>query len=166
MAAWASGEITALTDPGQATRHLQRAIDLAAPADTRLVAGLAEVSMAALHARHGDPATALRHYYRVIPQWGQAGAWTPQWITIRTLIDLLARVGASQDAAPLYGAVTSATTGAPPYGADAALLRLSEARLRDQLTAAEFRDCTQRGALLDSHQVIDLALVAIDRATG
>ena len=166
IAAWATGEIAALTDPSQATRHLQRAIELAARADTRLVAGLAEVSMAALHARHGDPATALRHYHRVILQWGQAGAWTPQWITIRTLIDLLARVGASHDAATLYGAVTSATTGAPPYGADASLMRLCEARLRDQLTADEFRDCTQRGARLDSHQVIDLALGAIARATG
>lgn len=99
VAAWTTGEITALTDPVEAIRHLERAIELAAVADSRLVAGLAEVSMAALHARGGDPATALRYYQRVIPQWGHAGAWTPQWITLRTLIDLLARVGASRDAA-------------------------------------------------------------------
>ena len=166
VAAWTTGEITALTDPVEAIRHLERAIELAAVADSRLVAGLAEVSMAALHARGGDPATALRYYQRVIPQWGHAGAWTPQWITLRTLIDLLARVGASRDAATLYGAATSATTGAPAYGADADLLRRVEARLRGQLTAAEFRDCTERGKLMDSRQVIGHALGAIARTIG
>jgi len=160
------GEITATTNPGQARQHLQRAIELAAPAGSRLVAALAEVSLATLHARHGDPATALTYYQRVIPQWRQAGAWTPQWITIRTLIDLLTRVGAYRDAACLYGAVTSATTGAPPYGADADRLRQSAARVQDHLTAAEFLSCTGEGERLDGHQVIDLALDAIDRAAA
>ena len=166
LAAWAIGEITATSNPSQARHHLQRAVELAAPAGSRLIAGLAEVSLAALHARHGDPTTAFTYYQRVIPQWRQTGAWTPQWITIRTLIDLLTRVGACRDAATLYGAVTSATTGAPPYGADADRLRLSAARLRDDLTAAGFRTCTEEGERLDSHQVIDLALDAIARATA
>jgi hypothetical protein len=39
------------------------------------------------------------------------------------------------------------------------------ARLRDALTAAEFRACTEQGERFDSHQVIDLALDAIARAT-
>jgi predicted ATPase/DNA-binding SARP family transcriptional activator len=166
LAAWVMGEITAGTDPGQAGPHLLRAVGLAVPAGNRLVAGLAEVSLAALHARHGDPAAALRYYQQVIPQWRQAGAWTPQWVTIRTLIDLLARVGACQDAATLYGAASSATTGAPPYGADADRLRRSAARLRDQLTAAGFRACTEEGERLDGHQVIDLALDAIARTAA
>jgi predicted ATPase/DNA-binding SARP family transcriptional activator len=166
MVAWVMGEITAGTDPGRARPHLLRAVGLAVSAGNRLVAGLAEVSLAALYARHGDPAAALRYYQRVIPQWRQAGAWTPLWVTIRTLIDLLARVGACRDAAVLYGAASSATTGAPPYGADADRLRRSAARLRDQLTAAEFRACTEEGGRLDGHQVIDLALDAIARTAA
>jgi predicted ATPase/DNA-binding SARP family transcriptional activator len=166
LAAWIMGEITAGTDPGQAGPHLLRAVGLAVPAGNRLVAGLAEVSLAALHARHGDPAAALRYYQQVIPQWRQAGAWTPQWVTIRTLIDLLARVGACRDAATLYGAASSATTGAPPYGADADRLRRSAARLQDQLTVAGFRACTEEGERLDGHQVIDLALDAIARTAA
>ncbi len=166
LAAWVMGEITAGTDPGQAGPQLLRAVGLAVPAGNRLVAGLAEVSLAALHARHGDPAAALRYYQQVIPQWRQAGAWTPQWVTIRTLIDLLARVGACRDAATLYGAASSATTGAPAYGADADRLRRSAARLRDQLTAAGFRACTEEGERLDGHQVIDLALDAIARTAA
>ena len=143
-----------------------RGMRLAVPAGNRLVAGLAEVSLAALHARHGDPAAALRYYQQVIPQWRQAGAWTPQWVTIRTLIDLLARVGACRDAATLYGAASSATTGAPPYGGDADRLRRSTARLQDQLTVAGFRACTEEGERLDGHQVIDLALDAIARTAA
>jgi hypothetical protein len=58
----------------------------------------------------------------------------------------------------------SATTGAPPYGADADRLHKIAARLRDTLTVTEFRACTERGERLGSHQVIDLALDAIARA--
>ena len=166
VAAWAVGEITAPTDPGRARQHLERAVALAATASNRMVTGLAEVSLATLHARRGDAATALGYYQRVIPQWQQAGAWTPQWVTIRTLIDLLTRVGAYRDAALLYGAVASATTGAPPYGADADRLRRTADRLRDTLTADEFRACTEEGERLESHQVIDVALEAIARAAA
>ena len=166
LSSWAMGEITADTDPAQARQHLQRAVDLATPVGSRLVVALAEVSLATLHARHGDPATALGYYQRVIPQWRRAGAWTPQWVTIRTLIDLLTRVGACRDAATLYGAAATATTGGQPYGADADRLRRSEAQLRTTLTATEFRCYTEEGERLDSHQVIDLALDAIARATS
>jgi tetratricopeptide (TPR) repeat protein len=71
------GEITATTDPDQATQYLQEAVELAQPAGNRLGAGFAEVSLATLPARHGEPATALRYYRQVISQWRQAGTWTP-----------------------------------------------------------------------------------------
>ena len=164
LACWVAGEITAATSPGQARHHLQRAIALAGPAGSRLVTGLCSVSLATLHARAGDPAAALRHYQQVIPEWQRAGAWTPQWVTMRTLVDLLARVGASHDAAVLYGAVASASSGAPPYGADAGRLQESAAWLRSQLTAAQFRACVEDGERLDGGQVVDLALDAIARA--
>jgi hypothetical protein len=54
-----------------------------------------------------------------------------RWVTLRTLIDLLAQVvGACRDAAILYGAAASAATGAPAYGADADRLRRPAARSR------------------------------------
>jgi predicted ATPase/DNA-binding SARP family transcriptional activator len=164
LARWVAGEITAATSPGQARHHLQRAVALAGPAGSRLVSGLCGVSLATLYARGGDPAAALRHYQQVIPEWQRASAWTPQWVTMRTLVDLLARVGASHDAAVLYGAVASASSGVPPYGADAGRLEESAARLRSQLTAAQFRSCVEDGERLDGAQVIDLALDAIARA--
>ena len=66
-------------------------------------AGIARVSLAALDARHGDPAIAFSYYERAIREWRQAGAWTPLWVTLRTLVELLARGGAWHDAAVLYG---------------------------------------------------------------
>ena len=163
FAFWVSGEIAASISPGEAQRHLQRAVALAATAGSRFVDGISRVSLATLHAQHGDPAVALRHYEQVILQWQQAGAWTPLWVTIRTLVDLLARVGASRDAAILYGAVASASSDAPPYGADADRLRSSAARLRDQL-GTSFGACVDQGQRLDGTQVISLALEAIRRA--
>jgi tetratricopeptide (TPR) repeat protein len=161
-----SGEITASTDPDEARQYLQQAVELAQPAGSRLVAGFAEVSLATLHARHGEPGTALRYYHQVISKWRQAGTWSPLWVTLRTLIDLLTRVGACHDAATLYGAAASASSGAPPYGADADLMRETAALLRDQLTETEFRSCVNKGEELDGAQVIDLALDAITRAAA
>ena len=166
LVAWVSGEIAANASPGLARHHLQRAVALAKPAGSRLVDGLSRVSLATLHARHGDPATALRQYERVILEWQQAGAWTPLWVTIRTLVDLLARVGACHDAAILYGAVTSASSGAPPFGSDADLLHRSAGLLRDHVTATEFRSCIGQGEQLEGTQVIALALEAIGRAAA
>jgi predicted ATPase/DNA-binding SARP family transcriptional activator len=166
LAAWVSGELAADASPAQALHHLQRAVTLAEPASSRFVGGIARVSVAALHARHGDPATALRQYERVILDWHQVGAWTPLWVTIRTLVELLARVGASHDAAVLYGALASASRDAPPRGADAERLRRSASLLRDQLTGAEFRSCISSGEQLDSTKVIHFALEAIGRAAA
>jgi predicted ATPase/DNA-binding SARP family transcriptional activator len=164
LVAWVRGEIAAGSSPGQARRHLQQAVTLAAFAGSRFVGGLSRVSLAALDARHGDAAVALGHYERAIREWQQAGAWTPLWVTLRTLVELLARARAWADAATLYGAVTSASTGVPPFGADADRLRQSAALLHQHLNGTEFRSRAGAGEQLDGGQVIQFALQAIARA--
>jgi hypothetical protein len=77
VVSWALGEITAATDPGQATQHLRRAVELAEPAGCRLVAAFAQVSLATLHARHGEPAAALRYYHQVITHGGKPAPGHP-----------------------------------------------------------------------------------------
>ena len=86
------------------------------------------------------------------------------WVTLRTLVELLTRAGACHDAAVLYGAVTSASSGAPPFGTDADRLRQSAALLRQHLTDTEFRVRVDKGEQMDSSQVIRFALEAITRA--
>jgi predicted ATPase len=164
LVAWVRGEIAAGSRPAQARRHLQQAVALATSAGSRFVGGLSRVSLATLDARHGDTAVALAHYERAIREWQQAGAWTPLWVTLRTLVDLLARAGAWADAAALYGAVTAASSGAPPFGADADRLRQSAALLGQHLTGTDFRFHAGNGEQMDGGQVIEFALKAIARA--
>ena len=166
LVSWVSGEIAIGTSPGQARHHLQRAVALAASAGSRFVDGLSRVSLATLDARHGDTTVALGHYERAIREWQQAGAWTPLWVTIRTLVELLARAGAWHDAAALYGAVTAAGNGAPPFGADADRLRQSAALLRQHFTDTQFRVRVEKGEQMDGSQVIHFALEAIARAAA
>jgi predicted ATPase/DNA-binding SARP family transcriptional activator len=166
LVSWVSGEIAIGTSPGQARHHLQRAVALATSAGSRFVDGLSRVALATLDARHGDTNVALGHYEQAIREWQQAGAWTPMWVTIRTLVELLTRAGAHHDAAILYGAVTSSGSGAPPFGADADRLRHSTALLHQHLTDTEFGFCVERGEQMDGSQVIHFALEAISRAAA
>jgi predicted ATPase len=164
LVSWVRGEIAVGTSPTQARHHLQRAIALAKSAGSRFVEGLSRVALATLDARHGDTIVALGHYEQAIREWQQAGAWTPLWVTIRTLVELLTQADAYHDAAILYGAVTSASSGAPPFGADADRLRQSAVLLHQHLTDTEFGLGARRGEQLDGSQVIRFALEAIARA--
>jgi tetratricopeptide (TPR) repeat protein len=166
VASWVSGEIAIGTSPDQARHYLQRAVALAKSAGSRFIDGLSRVALATLDARHGDTAVALGHYEQAIREWQQAGAWTPMWVTMRTLVELLTRAGVHRDAAVLYGAVTSADSGAPPFGADADRLRQSTALLHQHLTDTEFALCVGRGEQMDGSQVIHFALEAIKRAAA
>jgi hypothetical protein len=93
-------------------------------------------SAASLHARHGDPRQASRLFDEAIDYWSQAGMWTPLWITLRNVIDLLIRLKADEPAAVIYGALTSSNTAPPIYGADAERLAAHTAALRTSLGAA------------------------------
>lgn len=152
---------------GEATENaedLRLAVELAASVGSRLVGGIAEVSLAALHARRRDAATALRHYHSVIEAWHDAGVWAPQWVTLRTLTDLLAELGVTHEAAILYGATAFSRGGAPPYGADAALLDRVAKRLCDDLGDEAFASSTSEGAAMSDEEVVELALRAVARA--
>ena len=159
------GEISAGEEPS-AEDHLYRAVELAESVGSTFVVGLAHVALATLKARQHDVTAALRYYETVILEWQRAGAWTSQWVTLRTLVDLLIRVGATRDAGVLYGAVESARTGARPFGADEALLRQAAAELRGQLGDDTFRQFADAGATLTENEVVGVALDAVQRATA
>ncbi len=105
------------------------AIEIAATVDSKFVVGLAEVALAASRTRQQDIPTALQYCESAIRHWHVAGAWAPLWTTLRTVIALLMRVGANDDAAMLYGVVTSPSgTQVAPYGADTLMLRKAAER--------------------------------------
>jgi len=74
-------------------------------------------------------------------------------ITIRNVVDLLLRAGADESAAVLHSVVTSRTTAAHAFGADAE--RLDEARdiLRRRLGAETFAAAV-RGAAMNDHEAV------------
>jgi hypothetical protein len=114
-----------------------------------------------------DPRGALRtQVSRLRRAFGPAGGdlATVEGGYCLTVVELLTRAGACHDAAVLYGAVTSASSGAPPFGTDADRLRQSAALLRQHLTDTEFRVRVEKGEQMDGSQVIHFALEAVARA--
>jgi hypothetical protein len=161
FAAFVDGEVLATVDPVAAERSLREAMRRADEVGSTFLVGLARVALAALLGRGRDPIHALEHYAGVIRHWHADGVWTPQWVTLRSLIALLADLQAYEPAALLLGAQQSSPLGAPAYGADASMLRATEHTLRTVLGNTEFEQLTRTGATLDGGAVIDLALEAI-----
>ena len=163
---YALGEMHAAQDqPDRAEEELEQALALAEPVGSRYVTGLAQVTLATVRAQHLDVGGALRHCQSLIVEWQSCASWTAQWITLRTLIGLLTEVEADEDAALLYGAVTSARSGAALFGADQERLRRAAARLRGRLGETAFEEHVHRGKALSDNEVITAALDAVGRAT-
>ena len=164
FAHFVAGDVFAVERPEQAERDFCTAIELAGAVHSRLIAGYAEVGLAASQARRHDVAAALEHYRSAIAEWQRTGAWNALWVTFRTLIGLLTSVSAYEDAAVLFGAAESARAGFPPFGNDAATLRDAKERMRSELGDAALRQCADKGSVLREDEVVRFALDALDRA--
>jgi hypothetical protein len=156
------GEIAAATAGDDPEAHLRRAITIASSCDSHFVEGLASVTLATVKARVSDTPHALDYYVSAIRQWDRHNSWAPQWVTLRHLIDLLARQGAATEAAVLYGAVTSSRTGAPPFGSDTALLQEAHDRIAAEIGDAALAREAQHGSTLSGNDIVATALRAID----
>ena len=157
------GEILSTLDPTSAEAHHRRAIELAEPVGSRFIIGLAHVALASLYSRGDDATRALAHYESVVGDWHANDAWGSLRITVRSLADLLERLGAYTDAATLYGAVGSSDDAVPAFGADAGLLRDLRARLVARFPAEELAQRLEDGRSLSDAQLATRALEAINR---
>ena len=164
FAQFAIGEIVTETSPDDAEVHLSRALDMAGHADTRFVAGLAEVSLAALHGRRDDVDTALTHCRSALDRWHRSGAWTPLWVTMRTVVAVLQRAASLEDAATLLAATQSARSGAAPFGADVVTMREAADHLRNALGANMFDRYAERGRAMTEEETLRFAVHALERA--
>jgi hypothetical protein len=162
-AEYALGEALLDDQPDQARLALDRAITHARSARNRFLLGVALIAASSLHIRHGDPRHAAALLGETIDHWSQAGNWTQQWITIRQVIDLLVRLGAHEQAAVLYGALTESTTATTAYGPDAARLRSHADTLRTDLGEQRYSTAVERGVASNDDEVIQLARTEIDR---
>ena len=166
-AAWAryvEGEAMLDVHPDRAIVALEDALRRARALGDHFLTGVALVSAASVRSRHGDPLQALLLFSEVVRHWHQAGNRVQQWTTIRSVVGLLARVGAAEEAAVLLGVLTSRSTGAPVFGADAARLEQTAHQLREQLGPAGFLAATARGSALRDEEVPAWACETLDRA--
>jgi ATP/maltotriose-dependent transcriptional regulator MalT len=155
---YAEGEALLETDPVQALGPIDEALENAEAGDNVFMKGLALVSRTSLRGRHGDPLVALRLFDDVIRYWRRGGGWSTQWITLRNLVELLARLGTHEPAAVLYGACTASTTSPPSYGPETDRLNAVVDTLVSSLGERAFRDARARGEALTDDEAVSLAL--------
>jgi hypothetical protein len=89
-----------------------------------------------------------------------------QWLTVRTLIETFARIGRDDEAAILYGALTTRRTATPVTGADAVRLAEALSALRERLGADRVQALLAEGATLGDQQALEYALGALRPRAG
>jgi predicted ATPase/DNA-binding SARP family transcriptional activator len=164
FAQFVKGELDAVRSPAHARDHLNEAVELARSVGNEFIAGLARVTLAGLPPEGGDDVrAAVRHYLAAVAGWAEIGAWFAQLVTLRNVAVLLASHGAGEEAAVLYGAVTSGSlSSAPLYGAD--LTKLEQVRATLDLALGEHRvaNLASVGQRLAPSEVTALALRALE----
>jgi predicted ATPase len=161
LTAWSdyvNGEVRLDHAPLEALLLLRRSVDAARRIGNRLLVGLAGLSAVSCEARAGDPNAALTEYGELIDYWHRNGSWNMQWTTVRTLIELLTRLGRDAEAVSLYGAMTASATASPLAGADA--IRIAEAvqTLRARLGNERFEAAQARGSAMSDNDAVAFAL--------
>lgn len=159
FAHYCQGEVHLEQDPAHAVVPLTEAVRLGRTVANRLVEGVALVCLATSQGRGHDPGAALNAYREVARHWRRVGDHTHQLTAVRNLVTLLARIDASQEAAVLYGAVTSADT--PTFGVEEQRLTEVSKRIRNQLGEATAEVLAAQGRRVESRQVGDEALAVL-----
>lgn len=154
---YAQGEALAAIDPARALRPLEAAAELAAQVDSRMVLGVVDVALVSLEVRHGDGRGALSTFVEVIDRLHRGGDGTHLWTGLRGLVEVLARLGADEEAAVVLAAVREADGAPPAYGEDAERLVALEDELRRRLGDEVLRSGLARGRAMTANEAIAFA---------
>ena len=152
--AFAEGEAFAETDPERAIDALGRALELAHQTSAQFIVGVAGLTHTGLLARGGDPARVVNELVELMEHWRARAASVQQWITLRTVVDLLVRLGDSGEAAIVLGAVLASDEGAT--GPDA--VRLAAAKELLTATRADAQQLFDQGAAMSQRAVVELSI--------
>jgi tetratricopeptide (TPR) repeat protein len=146
FSAYVDGEIAiAAGDPKVAESHYLRAIAAGRGSGATYLVGIASVGLVTALVQTGSAKDALHGYRDVIEYWAATGNWTHQWITLRSLADLLRALGDDEPAALIEAAADqapdvpawAATASARPRGTvpgRAALLDLARRAIERNLS--------------------------------
>jgi predicted ATPase/DNA-binding SARP family transcriptional activator len=113
MARYALGLVLKKSDPERALSLFDESGELAASVRNFWWHGLALMEGAATRAVHADPARACRDFLDVLDHWERVGDWSQQWIVLRYVTRLLARVGEAEAAVTLHAALIAAGRPSP-----------------------------------------------------
>jgi len=118
-------------DPERALALFDEAARLAHNVQNYWWYGIALMEGAATRAVHGDPAHAARMFIEVLDHWDRFGDRAQQWLSLRYVTRLLARLGADDDAVFLHCALLESGRKSP--------LRTAQlAAMKDRLGAERF----------------------------
>lgn len=148
------GEICIDRDPPSALACFQRARDQGRVLGNRYLTAIAGVSAVSCAARMANPARSLEAYVELLDHFERTGSRAQQWTTIRTLIEVLTRVGRDEAAAVLYGALVSSPTALPLIGADAERVEEAVGTLTVRLGGERFERMKVKGAALGDERAI------------
>jgi predicted ATPase/DNA-binding SARP family transcriptional activator len=163
---YANGEVRLEHAPHEALAYLRTSAAAARRLGSRLLIGVAGLSAASCEARIGAPDQALPQYAQLIEHWRHDGAWNMQWATLRTLIELLVRLGRHADAVVLHGAMRASATAPPLVGVDT--VRIAEAinAARRGLGHERFEALTAEGTGLSDEEAVAFAMACVTARPG
>jgi predicted ATPase/class 3 adenylate cyclase len=151
------GEIYREIDRPRALALFRRSFDGARAVGSRFVAPIASLGALSCAVRLGEPVE-IEDFAELIEHWQRAGAWSQQWITVRVLIEALARNGHDEAAAVLYGGLTATKTASPIVGSDAEHLAGAVDSFQGRLGEDRFHALVGEGAALGDDGVVAHAL--------
>lgn len=156
-ARYAEGETRLEAAPDVALGHLEHALSLARSVGARLLAGVAGLSVVSIRTRGDYRDSSLEDFAGLIDHWRLAGMAMHQWTTIRNLVEVLARQGAYEDCARLFGAVSTSGRGTEPHGAEAARLQQAISDVRHRLGGPMFASLVEEGTRLSASETVAYA---------
>jgi predicted ATPase len=164
---YTAAEIEAAADPELAAELYGRAIELARPAGASFIEGVASVGLVRLWTAGGRTRQALEGYRTLLTGWRRSGHWTQTWTTLRNLAVLLAGRG-QPGAAALLVAAADAAPEAASITVDSVAAELAEVdeRAAAELGPERLAAVRAEAGRLARTEVVDAALLAIDRALG
>jgi hypothetical protein len=151
MARYALGLVLKKSDPERALALFDEAGELAASVRNFWWHGIALMEGAATRAVHADPGRACREFLDVLDHWERVGDWSQQWIALRYVARLLARIGAADAAATLHAALGAAGRPSP----------LDAARLAAGLGDERYASAVATGSTLAGSAVVAYARDAL-----
>ena len=156
MARYALGLVLKKSDPDRALALFDEAVVLATSVHNFWWQGIALMEAAATRAVHRDAAAAAIALVNVLDHWDRAGDWSQQWLNLRYVVRLLARLGRDEDAVVLHSCLLAAGKASPLHAARLAVLR---ARLGEQ----RYVSAENRAVGLSGPDAVEYARTALRR---